>query len=276
MNTLRRIFKLISLASTMLATSVSAQDQVSNDAISPTSTAAGNNGTVATSALETAVVEPAAENITPESTGQTAETVQEAEPATHDEESTFVEALSEEARSADMQPPPAPNPDPEPTTHTTQSSRIQSIVSDAFESPFSGGTQISPPEVTVDELPRQSHTQKLREAISKAAETMNNSGDPYVRSLRQEGDQTIVIDEETAQRPAVSSTASIVPDALPAKAAGPSDEGRTYRVRSGDSLWLIALRFYGNGHRYETLYEANKDRINNENFLHIGQELIIP
>lgn len=50
---------------------------------------------------------------------------------------------------------------------------------------------------------------------------------------------------------------------------------KTYRVKSGDSLWTIAKRFYGDGNLYSKIKAANS-ALKNTNDLYIGQELIIP
>jgi hypothetical protein len=49
---------------------------------------------------------------------------------------------------------------------------------------------------------------------------------------------------------------------------------RTYRVSSGDSLWIIASKVYGQGSSWTLLAKAND--INNSNKLRIGQELVLP
>ncbi len=51
---------------------------------------------------------------------------------------------------------------------------------------------------------------------------------------------------------------------------------KEYTVQKGDSLWKIAERELGSGHRWQYLYELNKDRIRNSNKLRAGQKLIIP
>lgn len=52
---------------------------------------------------------------------------------------------------------------------------------------------------------------------------------------------------------------------------------QTYTVVSGDCLWNIAKRFYGNGSKYTVIYEANKAVIGgNPNLIYPGQVLTIP
>lgn len=52
---------------------------------------------------------------------------------------------------------------------------------------------------------------------------------------------------------------------------------QTYTVVKGDCLWNIAKRFYGNGAKYTTIYNANKSVIGgNPNLIYPGQVLTIP
>lgn len=52
---------------------------------------------------------------------------------------------------------------------------------------------------------------------------------------------------------------------------------QTYTVVSGDCLWNIAKRFYGNGSQYTIIYDANRDVIGgNPNLIYPGQVLTIP
>jgi len=52
--------------------------------------------------------------------------------------------------------------------------------------------------------------------------------------------------------------------------------GQNYTVKRGDCLWNIAKRFYGNGSKYTTIYNANRDKIKNPNLIYPNQVLWIP
>jgi nucleoid-associated protein YgaU len=56
-----------------------------------------------------------------------------------------------------------------------------------------------------------------------------------------------------------------------------SAQPKTYTVKSGDCLWNIAKKFYGNGAQYTKIYNANKGVIGgNPNLIYPGQVLTIP
>jgi nucleoid-associated protein YgaU len=75
---------------------------------------------------------------------------------------------------------------------------------------------------------------------------------------------------EPAPQPAAEPATENVPGA---PAAG---GGRTYTVKSGDTLWKIAQEMYGNGSRYMKIFEANTDKLENPDRIFPGQELVIP
>lgn len=51
---------------------------------------------------------------------------------------------------------------------------------------------------------------------------------------------------------------------------------KTYTVKIGDTLWGIAKKYYGNGAKYPTIYNANKGKIKNPNLIYVGQVFTIP
>lgn len=56
--------------------------------------------------------------------------------------------------------------------------------------------------------------------------------------------------------------------------AEPEPAARTYTVESGDTLWAIAERFYGDGSKYQVIADASG--IPNPDLIHPGQVLTIP
>lgn len=49
-----------------------------------------------------------------------------------------------------------------------------------------------------------------------------------------------------------------------------------YVVKSGDTLWAIAKKYYGAGNKYTKIYNANKNIISNPSLIYPGQKLVIP
>ncbi|NQE90150.1 LysM peptidoglycan-binding domain-containing protein [Nocardia terpenica] len=72
-----------------------------------------------------------------------------------------------------------------------------------------------------------------------------------------------------AEEPAAAPVAEEVPPPPP-----PAPEPRTYTVESGDTLWAVAERFYGDGNRYRDIAAANG--IDNPDVVNVGQVLTIP
>jgi outer membrane protein OmpA-like peptidoglycan-associated protein len=51
---------------------------------------------------------------------------------------------------------------------------------------------------------------------------------------------------------------------------------KEYVIQKNDSLWSIAAKQLGSGHRWKYLYEINKDKIKNPNKLKVGTKIVIP
>lgn len=57
----------------------------------------------------------------------------------------------------------------------------------------------------------------------------------------------------------------------------PAAEHTIYTVVGGDSLWKISSHFYGAGHLFNRIIEANPDKLKDEHsVIHPGDELRIP
>ncbi|MFI5508141.1 LysM peptidoglycan-binding domain-containing protein [Mycobacterium sp. NPDC051804] len=72
--------------------------------------------------------------------------------------------------------------------------------------------------------------------------------------------------EEPAPAPA--------PEPAPAPPPPPRPAPRTYTVVSGDTLWAISERFYGDGSKYQVIADASG--VANPDLIHPGQVLTIP
>jgi len=85
-------------------------------------------------------------------------------------------------------------------------------------------------------------------------------------------------DKPPEARPDFSNVSSGGSSTAPA-APQPTDtigSGKTYVVVEGDSLSKIAKREYGDAGKWRTIYEANKDLINDPDLIYPGQELKVP
>ena len=51
---------------------------------------------------------------------------------------------------------------------------------------------------------------------------------------------------------------------------------RTYTVRSGDTLSVVAQKFYGSGGEWPCLYKVNRPQISNPNTIFVGEILLVP
>jgi nucleoid-associated protein YgaU len=63
--------------------------------------------------------------------------------------------------------------------------------------------------------------------------------------------------------------------AAPESAPVSAPARRTYTVVSGDTLWKIADRMYGDGSKYMKIFEANTDVLEHPDRIFPGQELVI-
>src|SRR6266699_607437 len=83
------------------------------------------------------------------------------------------------------------------------------------------------------------------------------------------------IDARSATLPIGSGKAQ-ARDASSKKIASRKSEGRTYVVRSGDTLVSISRKFYKSSARWKGILDANKESIHDPKKLTVGQTLVIP
>lgn len=78
---------------------------------------------------------------------------------------------------------------------------------------------------------------------------------------------------DTPVAPAAESV-EVAPAAVEEPEAPAAPEPRTYTVESGDTLWAISERFYGDGNQYQKIADASG--ISNPDLIQPGQVLTIP
>ncbi|HWP22935.1 MAG TPA: ABC transporter substrate-binding protein [Candidatus Binatia bacterium] len=74
----------------------------------------------------------------------------------------------------------------------------------------------------------------------------------------------------------VAKPASAPSDKVLASAPAAKVEAYQYTVKPGDTLSKLAGQFYNAPHRWEKIYEANRDVLKNPNYIYVGMKLIIP
>lgn len=106
----------------------------------------------------------------------------------------------------------------------------------------------------------------------KVTENATEEGDKYVSFELVEYRK---FDKKVAVVKSIDGSKARVTQTSTAK-QNPKATNRTYTVVSGDTLWGIATRYYGNGAQYPTIYNANRNIISNPNLIYPGQKLVIP
>lgn len=92
-----------------------------------------------------------------------------------------------------------------------------------------------------------------------------------LKQYRDYGTKTCKIKIETTKKAVTTE-----PKRETTKSPAPVSQNKTYTVKSGDCLWNIAKKFYGNGSQYNKIYNANRDKIKRPNLIYPGQVLTIP
>lgn len=90
-----------------------------------------------------------------------------------------------------------------------------------------------------------------------------------LKQWRDYGTKTVTVDDSGA-----SDAATVAVETERNDSTAPTAGSVT--VQSGDTLWALAKKYYGDGALYTKIYEANKDIVSNPNLIYPGQVLTIP
>ncbi|SHH76260.1 LysM domain-containing protein [Caloranaerobacter azorensis DSM 13643] len=103
-------------------------------------------------------------------------------------------------------------------------------------------------------------------------EKAGEEGDKYINfqlvEYREYGKKFVVV------TPTPIGTVASTQKIMPVPKVNPKSNG-THIVQSGDTLWAIAKKYYGDGSQYTKIFNANKDKIKNPNLIYAGQKLVI-
>lgn len=106
--------------------------------------------------------------------------------------------------------------------------------------------------------------------VENAREGLDVSVDVNLKQWRNYGTKTVIVEDPAENGQTQTVTVETERDASTAPTA------KTCTVKSGDTLWALAARYYGDGAQYTKIYEVNTDQISNPNLIYPGQVLTIP
>jgi nucleoid-associated protein YgaU len=116
---------------------------------------------------------------------------------------------------------------------------------------------------------KEEAAKQAAEAARQEAERLKREAEAKAADLQRQ------MEEKERQAEAAAREAAQAPSAA-AEVKATAAAGRTYVVKSGDTLSGIAYDVYGDAGRWPEIFEANRDKIKDPNLIHPGQELRIP
>jgi len=119
--------------------------------------------------------------------------------------------------------------------------------------------------------------EKVQIALANAILTQSGAV-KAIQELKQLRQENAELKRKLAARPKATTQPApqkSVTQTIPKSAKPAESTHQIYTVVSGDNLTKIAKKFYGDGD-YDTIYEANRDRMKSPSDLRIGQTLLIP
>jgi len=127
-----------------------------------------------------------------------------------------------------------------------------------------------------------------QQGIGNVSSHATNSGDPAPRIARNEVESNTtgetIFDAAAREGVNLISGNGNLPTAMKVNTVNgtdhllrePAPQTATYTVKSGDNLYKIAKKLYGNGDKWRILADANKDKISKNGNLKVGAVLKVP
>ncbi len=138
-------------------------------------------------------------------------------------------------------------------------------------------------ELRPDSSNREAVEELIRHCRMNFAHQIGAVPAEWQRDLQVRNDRIRTLETELAMwragaadiAPPAAAPARPAPAAAEASAAAVA-ETRTHVVRSGETLGTISSRYYGTPAKWNRIFEANRDRIQNANNVRVGTTLVIP
>lgn len=173
------------------------------------------------------------------------------------ETTTAADAVSDPASATESEPVDAPESAPADETEPA---------SEAEEQPLVVADTSSASEPAAD-MQSEADSAPMAEPEAEA-----------MPATETESEQPADTSAPASEPPATEADAEEVPT-ITAVQIGEDDQrfaaGRAI-IRRGDNLWTIARRVYGEGVRYTTIYQANREQIRNPDLIYPGQVFALP
>ncbi|HPJ57974.1 MAG TPA: LysM peptidoglycan-binding domain-containing protein [Kiritimatiellia bacterium] len=139
---------------------------------------------------------------------------------------------------------------------------------------------------------REAVEELIRHARMNFAAQIGATPDEWQRDLQVRNDRIRALETELAlwrsgeiQAAAASASPPAASPAVPAArvqapapgaSEAPPPAARTHVVSAGETLGTISSRYYGSPAKWNRIFEANRDRIQNPNNVRVGTALVIP
>jgi nucleoid-associated protein YgaU len=99
---------------------------------------------------------------------------------------------------------------------------------------------------------------------------------PSVVASREEPRPARPVSVKEKSKPAGEKPRPAVEAAKLVSAVAIAGTAREYTVEPGDTLSYLALKHYGDQFKWDKIYEANKQTMNNPHYIYVGQRIVIP